>query len=158
MPELVSDDLVMGSELCPLSPTVALHVLLNSGTRRNTTLIDRCTRRARLWVGPVRLHHYRRTNGTEIEFVASIEEDLSKPESDSEMVPEPEGVASADAEGMQTFVVGGFPIAASPTPVLPAESVSSFPALLSLFRGGVREHDICSCCLWCKQRIEAVGQ
>ncbi|KAI5672161.1 hypothetical protein M9H77_12525 [Catharanthus roseus] len=31
MPELVSDDLVMGSRLCLWSPTFALHVLLNSG-------------------------------------------------------------------------------------------------------------------------------
>ncbi|KAI5654698.1 hypothetical protein M9H77_31885 [Catharanthus roseus] len=31
MPELGSDDLVMGSGLCPWSPTVALHVLLNLG-------------------------------------------------------------------------------------------------------------------------------
>ncbi|KAI5658175.1 hypothetical protein M9H77_26968 [Catharanthus roseus] len=31
MPELGSDDLVLGSGLCPWSPTVVLHVSLNSG-------------------------------------------------------------------------------------------------------------------------------
>ncbi|KAI5648888.1 hypothetical protein M9H77_34893 [Catharanthus roseus] len=142
MPELVSDDLVMGSGLCLWSLTVTLHVLLNSG---HTTLIDGYTKRACSWVDPARLHHHLAQG---IELGASIEEDLSEPESDIEMVPEPEEVAPADAKGMGTFVACGSPIAASPIPVLPAESISSFLALpSSLLQGRVREHDICGYCL-----------
>ncbi|KAI5682713.1 hypothetical protein M9H77_03941 [Catharanthus roseus] len=40
MPELVSDDLVMGSGLCPLSSAVALHVLLNSGVEVAQMCLD----------------------------------------------------------------------------------------------------------------------
>ncbi|KAI5681237.1 hypothetical protein M9H77_02464 [Catharanthus roseus] len=87
-----------------------------------------------------------------------IEEDPSEPKSDPEMIPEPEGVASTDAGGMGAFVAGSSPIAASPTPMLPVESVSSFPALLSLLRGGVREHDIFGYCLWHEQWVEVTSQ
>ncbi|KAI5657702.1 hypothetical protein M9H77_26495 [Catharanthus roseus] len=40
MPELISDDLVMGSELCPKSPTVALHVLSNSSVEAELMCLD----------------------------------------------------------------------------------------------------------------------
>ncbi|KAI5672802.1 hypothetical protein M9H77_13166 [Catharanthus roseus] len=40
MPELGSDDLVMGSGLCPWSPTVALHVILNSGVEAELMCLD----------------------------------------------------------------------------------------------------------------------
>ncbi|KAI5664405.1 hypothetical protein M9H77_23728 [Catharanthus roseus] len=40
MPELVSDDCVMGFELCPWSPTVALHVLLNLGVEAASMCLD----------------------------------------------------------------------------------------------------------------------
>ncbi|KAI5653239.1 hypothetical protein M9H77_30426 [Catharanthus roseus] len=50
------------------------------------------------------------------------------------------------------------PIAASPTPIPPMESVSSFPALPSLIWGGVREYDICGYCLWREQRAEVASQ
>ncbi|KAI5656788.1 hypothetical protein M9H77_25581 [Catharanthus roseus] len=40
MPKLVSDDLVMGSGLCPWSPTIALHVLLNSGVEAALVCLD----------------------------------------------------------------------------------------------------------------------
>ncbi|KAI5681024.1 hypothetical protein M9H77_02251 [Catharanthus roseus] len=73
----------------------------------------------------------------------SIEEDPSEPTSDSEMMPELERVAPAITGDMGTFVADSLPVAASPTLIPPVESVSSFPALPSLLRGGVREHDIC---------------
>ncbi|KAI5677123.1 hypothetical protein M9H77_08073 [Catharanthus roseus] len=49
IPELGSDDLVMGSGLCSWSPTVALHVLLNSGVEAALMYLDsfklpNCTR------------------------------------------------------------------------------------------------------------------
>ncbi|KAI5668318.1 hypothetical protein M9H77_18171 [Catharanthus roseus] len=40
MPELGSDDLIMDSELCLWSPTVALHVLLNSGVEGALMCLD----------------------------------------------------------------------------------------------------------------------
>ncbi|KAI5672346.1 hypothetical protein M9H77_12710 [Catharanthus roseus] len=40
MPELISDDLIMGSRLCPWSPTVALHVLLNSSVEATLMCLD----------------------------------------------------------------------------------------------------------------------
>ncbi|KAI5660233.1 hypothetical protein M9H77_29026 [Catharanthus roseus] len=61
----------------------------------------------------------------------SIEEDLSEPTSDSEMMPEPDGVAPADTEGTGTFTAGGSPLSVSP---------------------------ICGYCLWCEQRAEAASQ
>ncbi|KAI5673593.1 hypothetical protein M9H77_13957 [Catharanthus roseus] len=61
----------------------------------------------------------------------SIGEDLSEPTSDSEMMPEPEGVAPANAEGPSTFTTGGFPLSVSP---------------------------ICGYCLWREQRAEAASQ
>ncbi|KAI5668045.1 hypothetical protein M9H77_17898 [Catharanthus roseus] len=81
-----------------------------------------------------------------------------EPKLDPETIPKLEGVAPADAGGMGTFVAGSSPIAASPTPILPVESVSSFPALPSLLWDGVSEHDICSYCLWHEQRVEAASQ
>ncbi|KAI5677743.1 hypothetical protein M9H77_08693 [Catharanthus roseus] len=87
----------------------------------------------------------------------SIEEDTSEPVSGSEMTTESERVAPAAAGDMGTFVVGSLPIAASPTPILHVEFVSSFPALPTLLQGGVREHDICGYCLWREQRVEAAG-
>ncbi|KAI5661716.1 hypothetical protein M9H77_21039 [Catharanthus roseus] len=103
--------------------------------------------------------------GPEIALVAlgiglgtSIEEDPSEPMSDSKMTPEPKRVAPAATGDMGTFVVDSLPVAASPTPIPPVESVSSFSALPSLLRGGVREHDICGYCLWREQRLEAAGQ
>ncbi|KAI5667838.1 hypothetical protein M9H77_17691 [Catharanthus roseus] len=184
MPELISDYLVMGSGFCPWSPTVTLHALLNSGVeaalmclnslrlpncirtphvvdlgrteglgvsqvvsehlssilgiRCHTTFIDGYTRRAHSWAGPTRLHHHSRDRRRD--------------------VPKPKEVAPTDAESIIIFVVDGSPIAALPTPVLPAESVSSLPVLPLLLRGGVREHDICGYCLCREQRIEAAGQ
>ncbi|KAI5672760.1 hypothetical protein M9H77_13124 [Catharanthus roseus] len=88
----------------------------------------------------------------------STEEDPSEPTSDSEMTPEPERVAPVATEDMGTFVVDSLPVAASPTPIPPVESVSSFPALPSLLRGGVREHDICGYCLWSELRVEVARQ
>ncbi|KAI5659238.1 hypothetical protein M9H77_28031 [Catharanthus roseus] len=64
------------------------------------------------------------------------------------MTPEPDRVAPAATVDM----------AASLTPILPVESISSFPSLPSLFRGGVREQDICGYCLCHKQWVEAAGQ
>ncbi|KAI5652411.1 hypothetical protein M9H77_29598 [Catharanthus roseus] len=58
----------------------------------------------------------------------SIEEDPSEPTLDSEMIPEPERVAPADAEGTSTFTVGGSPLSVSP---------------------------VCGYCLWHEQRAEA---
>ncbi|KAI5677896.1 hypothetical protein M9H77_08846 [Catharanthus roseus] len=40
MPELSSDNLVMGSGLCPWCPTVALHVLLNLGAKAALMCLD----------------------------------------------------------------------------------------------------------------------
>ncbi|KAI5681103.1 hypothetical protein M9H77_02330 [Catharanthus roseus] len=61
----------------------------------------------------------------------SIEEDPSEPTSDSEMMPELEGVAPTDAEGTTTFIAGGSPLSVSP---------------------------ICGYCLWREQRVEASCQ
>ncbi|KAI5653299.1 hypothetical protein M9H77_30486 [Catharanthus roseus] len=61
----------------------------------------------------------------------SIEEDPSEPTSNSEMMPEPERVAPADAEGMGTFTVGGSPLSVSP---------------------------ICGYCLWREQWAKAASQ
>ncbi|KAI5673810.1 hypothetical protein M9H77_14174 [Catharanthus roseus] len=61
----------------------------------------------------------------------SIEEDPSGPASDSEMVPEPDGVAPADAEGTGTFTAGGSPLSVSP---------------------------ICGYSLWREQRAEVASQ
>ncbi|KAI5671496.1 hypothetical protein M9H77_11860 [Catharanthus roseus] len=88
----------------------------------------------------------------------SIEEDPSEPTSDSEMTPEPERGAPAVTGSMSTSVANTMPAAASPTPIPPVASVSSFPALPSLLQGGVREYDICGYCLWREQRVEAVSQ
>ncbi|KAI5675513.1 hypothetical protein M9H77_06463 [Catharanthus roseus] len=92
------------------------------------------------------------------ELETLIEEDPSEPTSDSEMMPEPQRVAPAATGDMGTFVADSLPIAASPTPILPVESVYSSPALPSILWGGVREHDICGYCLWREQRVEATGQ
>ncbi|KAI5648177.1 hypothetical protein M9H77_34182 [Catharanthus roseus] len=166
MSELVSDDLVMGSGLCPWSPTIAIHVLLNSvltirfyfvRTRWHTTLVDGYTRRARSWLGPTRLHHHRLAQG--IGLGSSIEEDPSKPESDSKIVPSQREWHQLTLIAVGTFLTNGSPIVALPTLVLPVESISSFPALSSLLLwDGVRKHDICDYCLWREQRIEAAGQ
>ncbi|KAI5676735.1 hypothetical protein M9H77_07685 [Catharanthus roseus] len=43
MPELIPDDLIMGSGLCPWSPTFALHVLLNSSVEATLILVPRGT-------------------------------------------------------------------------------------------------------------------
>ncbi|KAI5654108.1 hypothetical protein M9H77_31295 [Catharanthus roseus] len=72
----------------------------------------------------------------------SIEEDPSEPTSDSEMTPEPEQGTPAVTGSMGTSVANTMPAAASPTPIPPVASVSSF--LASLLRGGVREYDICA--------------
>ncbi|KAI5675640.1 hypothetical protein M9H77_06590 [Catharanthus roseus] len=88
----------------------------------------------------------------------SIEKDPSEPMSDSKMTPEPERVASAATGDMGTFVADSLPGAASLPPILPVESIPSFPALPSLLRGGVKEHDICGYCLWREQWVEATGQ
>ncbi|KAI5672068.1 hypothetical protein M9H77_12432 [Catharanthus roseus] len=86
----------------------------------------------------------------------SVEEDPSEPTSNSEMMPEPEQGAPVVTGSMGTSVANTMPVAASPTPIPPVASVSSFPA--SLFRGGVREYDICGYCLWREQRAEAASQ
>ncbi|KAI5677471.1 hypothetical protein M9H77_08421 [Catharanthus roseus] len=86
----------------------------------------------------------------------SIEEDPSVPTSDSEMTPEPERGTPTVTGSMGTSVANTLPAAASPTPIPPVASVSSFPA--SLLRGGVREYDICGYCLWRDQRAEAASQ
>ncbi|KAI5681606.1 hypothetical protein M9H77_02834 [Catharanthus roseus] len=93
-----------------------------------------------------------------IGFRTSIKEDPSEPTSNSEMTPEPERVAPAATGDIGTFVADSLPVAASPTSIPPVESAYSFPALPSLLRGGVREHDICGYCLWREQRVEAAGQ
>ncbi|KAI5682536.1 hypothetical protein M9H77_03764 [Catharanthus roseus] len=87
----------------------------------------------------------------------SIEEYPSEPTLDSVMTPELERVALVAARDMGTFVADSLPVAASLTPIPPMESVSSFAALPSLLRGGVRAHDICSNYLWCELRVEAAG-
>ncbi|KAI5662192.1 hypothetical protein M9H77_21515 [Catharanthus roseus] len=86
----------------------------------------------------------------------SIEEDPSEPTSDSEMTPEPEQGTPAVTGSMGTSVANTMLAAASPTPIPPVASVSSFPA--SLLRGGVREYDICGYCLWREQRAEVASQ
>ncbi|KAI5672452.1 hypothetical protein M9H77_12816 [Catharanthus roseus] len=83
-----------------------------------------------------------------IRLGTSIEEDPSEPTSDSKMTPEPERVAPVAAGDTGTFVADSLPVAASPTPILPVESISLFPELSSLLRGVVREHDIHGYCLW----------
>ncbi|KAI5656416.1 hypothetical protein M9H77_25209 [Catharanthus roseus] len=88
----------------------------------------------------------------------SIEEDPSEPTSDSKRTPESERVAPVPTRDMGTFVADSLPVVASPTPIPPVESVSSFPTLPSLLRGGVREHDIYGYCLWGEQRVKAAGQ
>ncbi|KAI5654289.1 hypothetical protein M9H77_31476 [Catharanthus roseus] len=40
----------------------------------------------------------------------------------------------------------------------PGTSIEEDPTLPSLLRGGVREYDICSYCLWREQRVEAASQ
>ncbi|KAI5683244.1 hypothetical protein M9H77_04472 [Catharanthus roseus] len=87
----------------------------------------------------------------------SIEEDPSEPTSDSEMTSEPGREAPAVIGGIGTSVANTMPAAAFPTPLLPVEFVSSFPALPLLFRGGVREYDICGYYLWREQRAEAAS-
>ncbi|KAI5675394.1 hypothetical protein M9H77_06344 [Catharanthus roseus] len=94
----------------------------------------------------------------EIGLGTSIEKDPSEPTSDSEMTPELERVALAATGDIGTFVADSLPVAASLTPIPPLEFVSSFPTLQSLLWGGVKEHDICSYCLWREQRVEATGQ
>ncbi|KAI5677846.1 hypothetical protein M9H77_08796 [Catharanthus roseus] len=86
------------------------------------------------------------------------ESDPSEPTSDSKLTPEPERVEPAATGDMGTFVANSLPVAASPTPIPPVESVSSFPALPSLLRAWVREHDIRGYCVWREQRVEAAGQ
>ncbi|KAI5681565.1 hypothetical protein M9H77_02793 [Catharanthus roseus] len=203
MSELVSDDLVMGSELCPWSLTIALHVLLNSGVEAALMCLDSLRPPSyirTLYIDSGRTEEHLVPRGTQIPYPvvvnlveglgvsqvvseplssilgtrwhttlidgytrrarsrSSLAEEPSKHKSNSEIVPEPEGVAPADAESMGTFVAGGSPIIVSLTPALPMESLSSFPALPSLLQGKVREHDICGYCLRCKQRIEFSGQ
>ncbi|KAI5666333.1 hypothetical protein M9H77_16186 [Catharanthus roseus] len=72
------------------------------------------------------------------------------------MTPEPEQGTPAVTGSMGTSVANTMPTAASPTPIPPVVSVSSFPP--SLLRGGVREYDICGYCLWREQRAEAASQ
>ncbi|KAI5675687.1 hypothetical protein M9H77_06637 [Catharanthus roseus] len=74
------------------------------------------------------------------------------------MTPEPEQGTPAVTGSMGTSVANTMPAAASPTPIPPVASVSSFPALPSLLWGGVREYDICGYCLWREQRAEAASQ
>ncbi|KAI5675187.1 hypothetical protein M9H77_06137 [Catharanthus roseus] len=133
----------------------------------HTTLIDGYTRMALLWAGssgtalsssyslkeivperdPIAVIDLLDSESAEglvaqeIGLGASIEEDPSEPKSDSEMIPEPAREAPMDVEGIGTFIAGGFPIAASSTPVLPAEF-----------------HDICGYFLWREQRVEAASQ
>ncbi|KAI5672960.1 hypothetical protein M9H77_13324 [Catharanthus roseus] len=66
-----------------------------------------------------------------IGFGTSIEEDPSEHTSDSEMMPELEGVAPADTEGMGIFTSGGSPLSMSP--------ISGY-------------------CLWREQRAKAASQ
>ncbi|KAI5666303.1 hypothetical protein M9H77_16156 [Catharanthus roseus] len=73
---------------------------------------------------------------------ASIKEDPSEPQSDLEMILEPEEVAPANVGDMGTFVAGSSLIAASLSPILPVE---------------VREHDSCGYCLWREQQVEAAS-
>ncbi|KAI5677190.1 hypothetical protein M9H77_08140 [Catharanthus roseus] len=40
IPKLVSDDLIMGSELCPWNPTIVVHALLNSGVEAVLMCLD----------------------------------------------------------------------------------------------------------------------
>ncbi|KAI5664322.1 hypothetical protein M9H77_23645 [Catharanthus roseus] len=220
----------LGSGLCPWSPTVALHDLLNLG-RRSCANVSRFAQTSQLRLkpscrlardgqGPSKpLKAYKLVpRGTQMSYLAavdlvaelgasqdyvviissysikeivpkrepilvidlsddesveglemapvapgiglgtSIEEDPSEPTSNSEMTPEPKRVAPAAAWDMGTFVADSLPVTASPTPIPPGESVSSFPALASLLQGRVREHDICGYCLWREQRVEAAGQ
>ncbi|KAI5673061.1 hypothetical protein M9H77_13425 [Catharanthus roseus] len=60
-----------------------------------------------------------------------VEEDPSEPTSNSEMMPKPEGVAPADAEGTGTSTAGGSPLSVSP---------------------------ICGYCLWREQQDKAASQ
>ncbi|KAI5658522.1 hypothetical protein M9H77_27315 [Catharanthus roseus] len=71
-----------------------------------------------------------------------IEEEPSELKSDAEIIPEPEGVAPVDVQLVGSVGAGGPPMAASPTPAPPMESVSLFLVLSSLLRGGVKEYDI----------------
>ncbi|KAI5653280.1 hypothetical protein M9H77_30467 [Catharanthus roseus] len=100
--ELDSDDLVLGSGLCLWSPTVTLHVLLNSGVEAALTeivlerdpipLIDMYD--SETVEGPV---------AREVDPGVSIEEDPNEAESDAGMVPQPEEVAPVRTEGIDTL-------------------------------------------------------
>ncbi|KAI5656280.1 hypothetical protein M9H77_25073 [Catharanthus roseus] len=57
---------------------------------------------------------------------------------------------------MDTPIADGPSLAVSPTPVLPTESVFSFPSLPLL--GEFGEHDICGNCVWRKEWIEDAGR
>ncbi|KAI5680954.1 hypothetical protein M9H77_02181 [Catharanthus roseus] len=146
MPYSAAVDLVAG---LGTSQVVSEHL----GTRWHTLLIDGHTGRAPSEIVPERepipvidLSDDESVEGPEMAPVAprigigtSIEEDPSEPTLDSEMTPEPERVAPVATGDMGTFVVDSLPVAASPTPIPPVESVYSFPALTSLLWGGIME-------------------
>ncbi|KAI5663476.1 hypothetical protein M9H77_22799 [Catharanthus roseus] len=133
MPKLDSADLILGSRLCPWSPTVALHVSLNSGVEAALMCLD-----------SLRLPSFARNPHIDSEIVegpvvqgvelkVSIEEDPSEAEYDAWMLLELEGVAPVDAEGIDTLAAGG--------------SLSPLPVPL-----------FCGCCLWSEQQVEATSQ
>ncbi|KAI5663957.1 hypothetical protein M9H77_23280 [Catharanthus roseus] len=124
MLDLGSDDLVLASGLCPWSPTVALHVSLNSGVEvalmcldslrlpscaRNphftaerhadTLLSRRPNGRVGGIIGGIRVSS-RGTGGAGSGAWVSIEEDPSEADSDIKMLPEHGRVAPVDAEGI----------------------------------------------------------
>lgn len=76
-----------------------------------------------------------------VEVGEEIEKDPNETESDSEMVVEPKGVARVETKGMDTPIADSPLFVVSPIPVVPAESVSSFPLLPLL--GECGEQDFC---------------
>ncbi|KAI5648925.1 hypothetical protein M9H77_34930 [Catharanthus roseus] len=122
MPELSSDGLVLGIRTLSVEPHCCITCSFKIGHRAALMCLD-----------SLRLPSCARN--------PHVEEDPSEPTSDSEMIPEPEQGTPAVTGSMGTSVANTMPAAASPTPIPPVASVSSFPA--SLLRGGVREYDIC---------------
>ncbi|KAI5668511.1 hypothetical protein M9H77_18364 [Catharanthus roseus] len=137
-------------EVLGLSQVVSEHL----GIRWHTILVGRYTRRARSWAGPVGLHHCRRTplerlsqRGARFQlltfhtFLALVEEDPSEPQSDLEIVVEPEEWQWLTMRVWAPYIARSSLLAVSSIHVLPAESTSSFPSFL--FLGKIREQDIC---------------
>ncbi|KAI5664805.1 hypothetical protein M9H77_24128 [Catharanthus roseus] len=98
-----ADDLVLGSGLCPWSPTMALNVSMNSGVE--VALMEIVLER-----DPIPLIDLSDSETVEglvaqgVEPRVSLEEDPSEAEFDTGMLPELKGAAPVATEGIDTFV------------------------------------------------------